>query len=73
MLCGAYVTAGGFVDPDRLEHARWAFDYVQWLWYRRLRDANEAGSESKETTRRLNRIELRLLERASRVLRCNNR
>ena len=72
-LCRSYVDAGGSVDPGRLEHARWAFDYVQWLWYQRLGVASQDGPASAEAIHRSNRIELRLLERASGVLRCNNR
>jgi thiamine kinase-like enzyme len=42
-------------DRERLDAARWAFDYVQWLWYRR-RDpdgAGEAGARAQGLARRL--------------------
>jgi thiamine kinase len=71
-LCTAYVRAGGTVEQERLAFACWAFDYVQWLWYQGLRVPPADGSEPPEFARRSDRIELRLLERASGVLRCNN-
>jgi Ser/Thr protein kinase RdoA (MazF antagonist) len=71
-LCSAYVQAGGAVEQDRLALACWAFDYVQWLWYQGLRATAGDGQGPAEAARRSERIELRLLERASAVLRCNN-
>ena len=71
-LCSAYLRAGGAVEQDRLALACWAFDYVQWLWYQSLRGTAADGPEPVEVARRSDRIELRLLERASGVLRCNN-
>jgi thiamine kinase-like enzyme len=71
-LCSAYVRAGGTVEQERLALACWAFDYVQWLWYQSLRGAPTDSPEPAEVARRSDRIELRLLERASGVLRCNN-
>jgi thiamine kinase len=71
-LCSAYVRAGGTVEQERLALACWAFDYVQWLWYQSLRGTPADGPEPAEVARRSDRIELRLLERASAVLRCNN-
>ena len=71
-LCSAYLRAGGAVEQDRLALACWAFDYVQWLWYQSLRGMAADGPEPVEVARRSDRIELRLLERASGVLRCNN-
>ena len=48
-------------DRDLFEVARWAFDYVQWLWYRRrFPDGSAAGDEPTE---RLSR----------RLLHCDNR
>jgi thiamine kinase-like enzyme len=47
-------------DRERLADARWAFDYVQWLWYR-LRfagDREEGGLHAERL--------------AQRLLRCNN-
>jgi thiamine kinase len=72
-LCVEYIQAGGRVEWERLELARWAFDYVQWLWYQRLHDAGESGPDRAQAIHRSKRIEHSLLERASGVLRCNNR
>lgn len=69
VFCAAYSEAGGSVDEGRLELARWAFDYVQSLWYRRLTDSAEAV----QGLRQADRFERSLLERASVLLRCNNR
>ncbi len=63
LLLGAY-GAGSTVDRDVLEEARWAFDYVQWLWYR-----SSLGSRPDPDGVLADR-EARL---ASRLLRCNNR
>ena len=71
LLCDEYVRAGGTVQPARLELARWAFDYVQWLWYRGLL-ATAAGPDAVEAAHRAGRIERGLQTRASGVLRCNN-
>jgi thiamine kinase-like enzyme len=48
-------------DLDRFEAACWAFDYVQWLWYR-LRSGAAAG----EAAARAQRL-------AQRLLHCDNR
>lgn len=59
VLLGAY---GGLHEDDLacLDDARWAFDYVQWLWYRvRFPDP------PAETAGRSERL-------AQRLLRCNN-
>lgn len=71
-LCSDYALAGGQVEQGRLELARWAFDYVQWLWYRGLQATAGAGPAHAEASRRSNRLHLRLVGRASAVLRCNN-
>ena len=70
-LCDEYRRAGGTVEPARLAQARWAFDYVQWLWYRGLL-ATAAGPDEVEAAHRAGRIERGLQTRASGVLRCNN-
>jgi Ser/Thr protein kinase RdoA (MazF antagonist) len=70
-LCDEYRRAGGTVEPARLAQARWAFDYVQWLWYRGLLAA-VAGPDAVEADHRAGRIERGLQTRASGVLRCNN-
>jgi thiamine kinase len=63
LLLGAY-GAGSTVDREVLEEARWAFDYVQWLWYRSsLGSRPDPGSVLADREARL----------ASRLLRCNNR
>lgn len=72
-LCSTYARAGGQIDAGRLELARWAFDYVQWLWYRSLRSSAGAGHGLEAAAVRSDRIERSLRERASAVLRCNNR
>jgi thiamine kinase-like enzyme len=71
-LCNEYIHAGGTVDPARLNPARWAFDYVQWLWYRGLLATAAAGPDAFEAAHRAERIERGLQVRASGVLRCNN-
>jgi thiamine kinase-like enzyme len=58
-----FVAAYGRLEPAdraRLEEARWAFDYVQWLWYR-LRFAGDP----REAAAHAERL-------AQRLLRCNN-
>jgi thiamine kinase len=72
-LCAAYARAGGKIDAGRLEMARWAFDHVQWLWYRGLGSSAGGGHGLEEASLRSDRIERSLLERASALLRCNNR
>jgi thiamine kinase len=61
---GEFLAAyGGLPRGDRtlLEAARWAFDYVQWLWYRRRFPAGGDGDGGR--TERLSR----------RLLHCDNR
>ncbi|MDH4167685.1 MAG: phosphotransferase family protein [Gammaproteobacteria bacterium] len=72
LLCDQYIRAGGTVEPARLDRARWAFDYVQWLWYRGLLASATPGPDAVEAARRAERIERDLQARASGVLRCNN-
>ena len=72
LLCDAYVRAGGSVERGRLELARWAFDYVQWLWYRGLVASAAPGPDASEAALRAERIDRDLQVRASGVLRCNN-
>jgi len=71
-LCDEYVRAGGTAGLSRLGLARWAFDYVQWLWYRGLLATAAPGPDAFEAAHRAERIERDLQERASGVLRCNN-
>jgi thiamine kinase-like enzyme len=59
----AYTEAGGgfgSAEQALLGTARWLYDYVQWLWYRRL--AVAGGTEADLAARRL----------APRLLRCDN-
>ncbi len=59
-----FIDAYGQLQWAGLEHfdaARWAFDYVQWLWYR-LR----SGPDAAEAAARAQRLALRLLH-------CDNR
>jgi thiamine kinase len=72
LLCDEYVRAGGSVERGRLELARWAFDYVQWLWYRGLVASATPGPDASEAALRAERIDRDLQVRASGVLRCNN-
>ena len=72
LLCDEYIRAGGTVEQGRLELARWAFDYVQWLWYRGLVASAAPGLDAREAALRAERIERDLQARASGVLRCNN-
>jgi thiamine kinase-like enzyme len=72
LLCDEYIRAGGTVELARLDLARWAFDYVQWLWYRGLVASAAPGPDAVEAVHRAERIERDLQVRASGVLRCNN-
>ena len=75
-LAGIYNAAGGQVEPQRLEMACWAFDYVQWLWYRAAlaqESLGEPGRDTKTLRNRASRIGASLRRRASSLLRCNNR
>jgi thiamine kinase-like enzyme len=71
-LVEQYLQAGGVTDPQRLPLARWAFDYVQWLWYRTVAGGQGAGSVNAGALQRAARLEIDLQVRASGVLRCNN-
>jgi thiamine kinase-like enzyme len=72
LLHASYVEAGGEVPWPRLVLAGWAFDYVQWLWYRTL--AARSGAHARQSTARERAAALQdsLAARASAVLRCNN-
>ena len=71
-LIAAYVAAGGVLDLPRLERARWAFDYVQWLWYRAALVSPATGVDAAPARGRAARLANSLRGRASRLLRCNN-
>jgi thiamine kinase len=72
LLHARYAEAGGEVTWPRLVLAGWAFDYVQWLWYRTL--AARSGAHAGQSTARARAVLLQdsLAARASTVLRCNN-
>jgi thiamine kinase len=72
VLVDAYRAAGGRVEPMRVERALWAFDYVQWLWYRAALAQPGAGIDTEVARRHADRHANSLRRRASRVLRCNN-
>jgi thiamine kinase len=72
VLVHAYRAAGGRVEPVRLERALWAFDYVQWLWYRASLAQPGHGIDTAAARVRADRLATSLRRRASRVLRCNN-
>lgn len=53
LLLGAY---GSPVGTARLDDAAWAYDYVQWLWYRAARVARDEGATAlAEAAARLDR------------------
>jgi thiamine kinase-like enzyme len=72
LLARAYRRAGGAIDATRLDLACWAFDYVQWLWYRAAHDRPASAVEPELARERAARLAYALRRRASRVLRCNN-
>jgi thiamine kinase len=72
MLLRHYLAAGGVADAARLEPAAWAFDYVQWLWYRATLDAEQDVADRAIVASRAIRLRASLRVRASRLLRCNN-
>lgn len=71
-LLADYVAAGGQLDAGRLGLAAWAFDYVQWLWYRASIAAAVDAADHREAATRAGRLRKSLQARASRLLRCNN-
>lgn len=72
-LAATYVAAGGHaVDAGHLERATWAFDYVQWLWYRASLQAPDSLADRELVAGRERQLAASLRGRASRVLRCNN-
>jgi len=71
-LVEQYFRGGGALDPQRLPLARWAFDYVQWLWYRTVAGGEATDSVRAGALQRAVRLEIDLQVRASGVLRCNN-
>jgi hypothetical protein len=49
----AFVESYGRLQPgdlERLDDARWLFDYVQWLWYR-VRHGDDAGAAGGDVGR----------------------
>jgi thiamine kinase len=70
-LVDEYRAAGGHIGTDRLTLARWAFDYVQWLWYRAF-PGSEAWPEPTGLAARADTLAAALHERASGLPHCNN-
>ena len=71
-LLGHYRAAGGALAAGRLELAAWAFDWVQWLWYRASADAGLGAAGPAAASDRAGRLRASLQARASAVLRCDN-
>jgi len=72
-FAAAYAGAGGrAVDAGRLRQATWAFDYVQWLWYRAAVQGHDTLADRELAQARTERLAASLRGRARRVLRCNN-
>ncbi len=70
-LTNEYRAAGGRMEPDRLTLARWAFDYVQWLWYRAFPGLEE-WPDPIGLADRAGTLAAALHERASGLPHCNN-
>ncbi|HEX6572650.1 MAG TPA: phosphotransferase, partial [Steroidobacteraceae bacterium] len=64
VLVDAYRAAGGSAEPVRLERALWAFDYVQWLWYRAALAQPGAGLDTEVARVRADRLATSLRRRA---------
>jgi thiamine kinase len=71
-LLDGYRRAGRTVVPARFDLARWAFDYVQWAWYRAALARPDAGLERALVEGRVARLAVSLRRRATGLLRCNN-
>lgn len=71
-LLGHYRAAGGALAAGRLELANWAFDWVQWLWYRASANAGLGAAGPAAASDRAGRLGASLRARASAVLRCDN-
>ena len=71
-LLDGYRRSGRTVVPARFDLARWAFDYVQWAWYRAALGRPGAGLEPALVEGRVARLAVSLRRRATGLLRCNN-
>jgi thiamine kinase len=72
-LVRRYREAGGSIAAGCLEHALWAFDYVQWLWYRAALHRPESPAGQPDLlAARASGLADSLRARARGVLRCNN-
>jgi thiamine kinase len=71
-LLDEYRRAGRSLEPARFDLARWAFDYVQWAWYRAALARPDALIDAELVRADLARLAVSLRRRASGVLRCNN-
>lgn len=71
-LLEAYARAGRPLAEGRLDLARWAFDYVQWAWYRAALAPPEGAVDHRVARERAARLAASLQRRARSLLRCNN-
>jgi thiamine kinase len=71
-LLDAYARAGGALEEGRFDLARWAFDYVQWAWYRAALARPDGAVDPGVARERATRLASSLRRRARRLLRCNN-
>ena len=71
-LLEAYQCTGRTLDPGRFDLARWAFDYVQWAWYRASLARPDADLHAVVARDRAARLATSLRRRATHLLRCNN-
>jgi thiamine kinase len=71
-LLQAYGRAGRPLPEGRFDLARWAFDYVQWAWYRAALAPRDAAVDQRVARGRAARLGASLRRRARSVLRCNN-
>jgi thiamine kinase len=71
-LLDEYRHAGRTLEPARFDFARWAFDYVQWAWYRAALARPDTAIDAEHVRGDVARLAVSLRRRASGVLRCNN-
>jgi aminoglycoside phosphotransferase (APT) family kinase protein len=72
MLVQHYRAAGGEVDEARMAAVTWAFDYVQWLWYRAALESGGAVADRAATVARACQLERSLHRRALTAPHWNN-
>jgi len=71
-LLDEYRRVGRTLETARFDLARWAFDYVQWAWYRAALARPDAAIDAELVRGDVARLAVSLRRRASGVLRCNN-